>query len=216
VNTTPDPIISNVLDTSIPLVTLQFNFKNIDLIPEGVERVSPELPKQARERRHRNQGIRGVKILDGVENCSLAELKEQLEAAGYELFRAFVKRRKTGHDDHQVHYELRFEFAREVDDNESFDHESAEAAFEDFAGTCLWQVNAWNNPFFSDGEPIDGLRCITMMCNSRRPLLEKDGSPILINVRNADGEKTGEMTPLAPDWRLGVSEGGSLMATIVD
>lgn len=204
------------LQESDRLVELRFLGTKGNHVPDDVPSRGRETDEEIAERlsRRSKKGPSGVKIQESVQNVGLANILDDLEKAGYELVDAFHEEPyypDTGRTKHAV----RFVFARSEHATPSDEflevRDRMREALREVTGTAAWAVMAYRNPFFSDGEVVEGFTHVSINGAGRTPLLRPDGSPVVQWKRDETGEKVGDAPlPLTPECKLRISEDGEI------
>lgn len=79
---------------------------------------------------------------------------------------------------------------------------------QDICETALWRVRAFSNPFYIEGEEVDGVRAISINCEARVPLFLPNGQPVVARRKDAQGNKIGDPVPIEPSGILTISPEG--------
>lgn len=195
-----------VLNDSVRLVMLQFNFSNPDAIPPSVKRLDKETQQEHVERKGRASG---VMVIAPTERCSLVECLGQLETAGYEMVDALYKERIDQKDPrrNRTYHMVRFTFARHefADVSDEFEEvrDAIRADLQTICEKAMWRVRAFNNPFYANGEEVADQRSLSINLEARQPLFQPDGTPVKVWQKDTDGRRVGEAPlPLKADYCL--------------
>lgn len=195
------------LDEASRLVIVQFSFSNSSIIPELVSKRAPETKVEAAKR---NQQASGFLVIEPCENVSIDTFVVELEAAGYVLVDGVTQTRQHQNKPGQSYHMVRFVFARsehaEVSDHFKSVQSLLRMELQDITETAFWRVRAFSNPFYKDGEEIDGVRAISINCEARVPRFLPDGQLVKSRRKDAQGNKVGEPVPIEPARRLSISD----------
>lgn len=196
------------------LVIVQFSASKDTFVPEGLKGVNHETPQEAEGRAMRKAAPSGVQVVEPVENTGIADLLNGLEEAGYEMVDAFHQPRLNRNNGRTYHM-VRFTFARHEDATPSEEfvalRDQYREAMREVITSAAWRVQAYLNPFFSNGEVVEGQYAVSLNMVARVPLLLPDGSPVAQWERDDAGEKVGDApVPITPDFKLSVSEKGEI------
>lgn len=158
---------------SVRLVFLQFTFSNPKIVPLFVRRIEPKT--LAEEIEHKNQ-IPGRQIIEPIANVSLQFFPFYLEANGYQLTDAFYQTRFKEKDNRPYHM-VRFLFYQQQNlriSSEEFRQIQSllRAELQELSNTALWQVKAFLNPFFENGQEVPGQYALSINLAARRPFFE--------------------------------------------
>ena len=129
------------------------------------------------------QTIAGEKFIESTRDCYLAYLPEQIEARSFELVSVSLER---CHDRKGPPYlKLRSQYARHDFVGKLTDEfvklrlalrQELEFVLED-AG---YAITAYDNPYFLDGQAVDGARSLSINANAPEWLINIDGAPVMI------------------------------------
>lgn len=73
----------------------------------------------------------------------------------------------------------------------------------------VWSVRVYENPFLKDGLPVRGQRVVRVNCAVRQPLVESDGSSVMVWPADEGGRKvkSGAKVPLTAKRILDLKDG---------
>lgn len=152
----------NLVDGSVRIIALQFRLKE-HLVPPCIRR---EKGDTLVEQKLRTRVQTGVQFMEEGTHLSLSSIVGDLEKADYVLVDAFA-RSKPGADDR---YEARFIFAQS--ERASVSDELDETVVAVLAQLCdenSWQARAYRNPFYENGEAVQGVFALSLNLGSRKP-----------------------------------------------
>lgn len=200
----------------VRMVALQFmvSEKYLRATPEilqGVREMEPE-PRDAREVRkvmdYTSQA--NNMIVDPTERVAVNSLIYTLLAAGYVPVDA--RRQTRVNDRGSWDHVFRFVFVQKefVIPTEGLEERSAQilAGLRVLAERNMWRAQAFLNPYFERGAPVEGQVSIDVNFKERESLLDDNGQPILVWQKDEDGRRVGETkVPLDPNFTLAFSDG---------
>lgn len=198
------------LSDFVPLIGLQFSFSNSDVIPPSVKHQKKETPEESNKR---GSCSSGNLIIKPTENCSLVELLNKLEVAGYNMIDAFYQERIDPKDPNskRIFHMVRFLFSYRgyVEPSDEF-RERRSAIWTELRNICqvaLWRVKVFSNPFYKDGKEIPGQRALSINLEARKPLFYPDGQPVMVWPKDKNGKHLGDASlPLKPDYCLRIKK----------
>jgi hypothetical protein len=199
------------LEEDIRMVIMQFAFTNESLVPEGISRKAEESPEHFVAR---GQAVRGEQILEPVEKVSAVRFIGDLVEAGYVLVDAFWRQmQKVG----RPFFTVRFVFVQEdhANSSEDFLHKRPKVieALTSLTTEAMWRTRAFLNPFFLQGDMIEGVYSISVNLEARVPMFDKDGNPLLVWLKDKRGEKIGDQpVPIEPQLFLRIENGDIVVA----
>ena len=177
------------------LVMLQFSFSNSNVIPASVKRLNRETQDERVERKSHSSG---VMVVEPTEKCSLVELLEDLEAAGYEMVDGFYKERIDAKDPRskRTYHMVRFFFARrefmELFDEFKAVRDNIRTELQGICEGALWRVRSFSNPFYGKGEEIFNQCELSINLEARQPLFRPDGQPVTVWQKDENGKRVGD------------------------
>jgi hypothetical protein len=177
---------------NVLLVTVQFSFSNKKAVPAFAARLMrTETSTESEVRRRRRSG---TMVIQPTEHVSLAELLQGLDTTGYLLTDAVYQERVDQRDPRKTFNMIRFEFCRSdwAVINPDIDEAQWELAVEglkELCGQAIWRARAFLNPFYWDGRECADRHSISINLESRVPLRNPDGSPVLIWSLNEYGDR---------------------------
>ena len=134
-----------------------------------------------------NRSPSGKIIIESVEDCAVWNLPDILSGAGKNLIDAFCQERNG-------HYITRFTFSPEEIGQKNFNSQ-----FREMCNNSFWRLCAYLNPFYKDGEEIQGAQSLSLNLTARRPRFYPDGNPIFVWRKDGKGERMGNFPiPLEP------------------
>lgn len=195
-----------LLEGTVRLVTLQFSATNPSFVPERLPRKGKETVEQFVVRK---SAIKGHQILEPVERVSGLYFSQDLEGEGYQPVDAFAR---TMEKDGRPFTVARFVSVAEqyVDSSEEFlkIKPICKDAQVQIVTQALWRIRAFLNPFFENGEVVDGQYAISVNFEARVPLVDKDGKPLLQWRKDERGERIGDApVPIEPRLFLRIENG---------
>ncbi|MCD4705697.1 hypothetical protein K8R61_01305 [bacterium] len=186
---------------SVPLVTLQFSFSNRNIIPKIIKKISNEKQEERVERKKMKNGIQ---VINPTPNVSLLIFVKQLKEAGYELVDAIYQERINGNANSNYHM-VKFIFSRHECAKPSENFQKYSAELDKICRQALWRVRACLNPFYKEGEEIEGKNFVSINMEVRTPIVSSKGELIQKWEKDEKGKKVGEKPlPLFPDYFLSV------------
>lgn len=203
------------LGDHVRMVILQFNSAKKGFIPEALFSWLVNLGQETPEKRSTRKGYRvaGTMVIEPTASCSLRKLPVELEATGYELVDVLYEERLDGKDPEgkRTYHMIRFVFVRrefaEVSDEFVRVKATARDALRHICETAFWRVRSFLNPFYQDGEAIEGLNAASINLEVRVPLFQPSGLPITARLKNERGKAVGDPLPLRPDFLVRVVDG---------
>ena len=194
----------------VRLVSLHFSFSNPDLIPDAVPERDLESPVEWGERTSR---VRSQPLLGPAENTSPERVLEDLGKAGYELVDAWSQTRRHQDNSAVLFYVVRFTFAHQQFATPSNGFRIIRVAIlpqlSDFCASASWTTEAFVNPFLVNGQKMPNQQVVRIVLKGRKPLLDKEGNPILAWRKDGNGRRIGEApVPLQPDSFLCIEQNG--------
>lgn len=186
-------------DGKVRLISLQFNVSNAYPIPGCIK---PKKQNDAPEKfLVRKSAIKGEQFIAPEESISGLYILADLLQEGYQLVEAIsMVRDKNG----LPYKTIRFSFVAEQYVNqlaEEFLHDLPEIAsvLTSILKTSLWRVRAFLNPFYREGEAINGQYAISVNLDARKPIIDERGNPVREWQRNKTGQKMGDKpVPIEP------------------
>lgn len=202
-----DLVMTGLLNGVVRLVMLQFSFSNIKAMPSGIQ----GKPKKNFDRLTPNRTrVEGVEFLTPTENVSLRPFLSDLVAMGYVLVDAFYEMRSNPRG--KEYPVVRFTFAEK--ETARFDSEFAEhrgpaiCALRQMCEEAMWRPQGYLNPFFKDGEPVEGEHAIAINLVARNPLIDGNGKRVVRWERDSRGDRIGDAPILLePELFLMIEDG---------
>ncbi|MDD2732161.1 MAG: hypothetical protein PHI53_03120 [Candidatus Pacebacteria bacterium] len=197
---------SGLLEGRAKLLMLQFTFSSKAMLPSGLAEKAKETISEMMERRSKTTGI---KFIDPVEKVSISLFPKDLMMVGYVLVDAFYTVRTNAYA--KNYYIVRFIFATEDNAYPSFaliEHQNSTLdALLGISQNAIWRVRAFLNPFVRNGEIIDDCHSISINLDSRRSLINNDGSPVIEWEKDEQGKRIGtEPVPVKPKLFLRIKD----------
>lgn len=151
----------------------------------------------------------GDMVIEPTVGCSLKQFLEELKSAGYEMVDAFYKERINAKNPRKPYHMVRFVFARHefatISDEFKEVRKTILAELKVICENALWRVRAFRNPFYKNGEEIQGEFAISINMEARQPLFLPNGQPVVIWKKDESGERVGEAPlPISPIYHLRV------------
>ncbi|MBI2030429.1 MAG: hypothetical protein HYT89_03690 [Candidatus Omnitrophica bacterium] len=198
------------LGEHVRMVMLQFNSSKPTFIPRGLMDWLIEMGRETPEKRaaRKSYPVAGIPVIEPTLQCSLREMPAALETAGYELADVLHEERLDGKDPagKRTYHMIRFVFVRrevaEVSDDFKAVRNMARDGLRHICESAFWRVRSFLNPFYQDGEAIEGLNAASVNMEVRVPLLQPNGVPITARLKNQWGKAVGDPLPLRPDFFL--------------
>ncbi len=180
-------------------ITLQFSFTNMAAIPQFLEDLPEESLENATARREMNSHGTGTDLTNGGQfrgkMIDLRELPAGILQTDYELVGVWKQQRlqtKQGWAQGRPYWMIRFRFRHK---NHVAEYRSAigEEAWKEMikkrpmllgelvtiCSLSFWQMRAWRNPWFQDGDLLPGAHFISLNFEGRQPLYEWEPSKAL-------------------------------------
>ena len=197
------------LGPSVRLVSLQFSFSNPDVVPDCVKRLPAETPTQATARK--TVPVPGQAVIQPTEDISLAEIPKMLEDSGYELVDAFYRPRVDPSNPKKTYHMVRFVFAHREHVSLSSEfklvRERIRLALNEICTHAMWRTRSFLNPFYRNGEGIEGQYAMSLNFEARKPLFLPDGQPVVMWQKDAEGRRVGTAAvPLQAKFALVVKD----------
>ncbi len=196
------------LDSTVRLISMQFNFSNPSVIPPKVKCLDKETPEERTIRKSRSTG---VMVIEPTEGCSIVQFLEELKRAGYELVDAGYKQRIDAKDPKgkRMYYMTRFIFVRSelVESSDEFKAMQGIlcAELQQICEDALWRVRAYNNPFYKNDEEVPGQHAVSLNFEARQPLFHPDGQTVMIWQKDAENRRVGTAPlPLKGKYHLNI------------
>ena len=191
------------------LVMLQFSFSNPKAIPYNIRKREPET---------KNEHVRRVKLpprgrlaIEPSERTKITSFAMDLETNGYQLVDGFSQKRHHAKRPEQVYYAVRFTFARkeyaEISDEFQSIQTKIHADLKQVCTVAFWRTRAFSNPFYKNGEEVEGFETLSFNFEVRSPRFHPDKKPILARRKDEQGNKFGDPVPLEPLHRLTLING---------
>jgi len=195
------------LDRSVRMISLQFSFGNPKLVPDSVMHLPHETPE---ERQERKSEIPGQLVIEPTMGCSLARIVDEIEASGYEMCDAAYKPRisqSRQNRGRKTYHMVRFLFVHheyaEVSDFFRGERDKIRQDLDHICQEAMWRVRVFRNPFFHNGEMIEGQCFLSINFEVRQPFLEPNGQPIRMWQKDEQGRKIGNAPlPIKPAYIL--------------
>lgn len=176
------------LNTKVPVVILQFHFGKRSSVPAGIPTLLPPETAPEKKRRLTRQGS-GKLIIGPQNNSTVVNLPEGLCENGYTV--VGVRHEERLNDNRPGAFQVvQVTFhRREASDRmlANLADQQAEKALsracEGLRELCVnnfWRARVYDNPFFRQGEPVEGLRCAVVVCDMKRPTVQGNGEPVLV------------------------------------
>jgi len=160
---------NGLMNGAVRMVLVQFRVNNPKMLPKTIRK--DEKPAGTTEVVARAGQVKGEECLQPTESVGCAEFLADLASAGYVMVDAFSKvRQDRGGREYGI---VRFTFVAEdrVDTVPEWDkaRPAAEQTFRDMAEGAAWRTRAFLNPFFADGNIVEGAFCISVNADMRDP-----------------------------------------------
>ena len=201
------------LNSKVVGLNIQMSFSNDPGLPKYVGDVGPETDADSVMR---SLECSGELVLGPTENVGLERLLENLSSVGFCLVDAFHQervRRNVKPGQKSTYHMVRYHFVREdkaVLNDESREFVSGYVAPElgEILRTTAWRVRIFVNPVLTmKGGSQD--RVVSINLEVRTPLVDSDGSPLLVWRRDEFKNKIGDVPlPKQPNWRMTMVEPG--------
>ena len=194
------------LEKDVRMIMLKFNFSNPNVIPPWVRRLDQKTQEEQSFRKSRSDG---VLVIEPTERCSLVNFLREIQVSQYEIVDAFYKQ---GIDTRKARIKRKnhtvcFFFARrefvELSDEFKKERPFINEELWKICKTAIWRVRLFFNPFYKDGEVIDGQYALSVNLDTRQPLFYPNGQPVTEWQRNDNNERIGEVPfPLKAKYDL--------------
>lgn len=181
---------TTLMNGAVRLVTIQFSFSNLKLIPTCLRQVGEKPPSKFVAQKSK---IPGEQILEPVEKVGCLSFLLDLALVGYVLVDALVEIRQKGRQQYAT-VKFIFSNAEHAVCSEEFLalRASAEQELRQLLKQAMWRVRAFLNHLFKDGEIVDEQYAISINLEARTPLIGGDGSPLFQWQRDENGERIGD------------------------
>ncbi len=158
-----------LMDGTVRMVLVQFRVNNPKMLPETIR--TDDKPTGTAEVVSRAGQVKGEECLQSTESVGHGKFPDDLASNGYTLVDAFTKvRQDRGGREYGI---VRFTFVAEghVDTVPEWDkaRPAAEQALRDMVEGAAWRTRAFLNPFFADGNIVEGTFCISVNADMRDP-----------------------------------------------
>ena len=189
-----------ILNDNIPMINLQFSFNNPEVIPVLVGHRSNETTE---ERVVRKSHASGRLMIEPTEKCSIVDTLDGIESVGYELVDAFHQERLDPKDPtgRRRYHAVRFQFARQevaqVSEEFKVIRDQVRYELQDICGNAHWRVRAFLNPFYQNGEEVQGKNAVSINFEARNPFFHPNGEPVLVWRKDERGNRLGN-APVPP------------------
>jgi len=195
-----------LLKGAVRLVSLQFSFSNSSLVPAGIRHKGQESAEQFVTRK---SSVKGQQCLAPTECVFGLRFLYDLDEAGYQLVDAFSRNMEK---DGRPFSMVRFVFVAEqyVDSSDEFlkTKNDATRGLEQLLTEAMWRARAFLNPFFKDGETVDGQYAISVNLEARAPLVDGNGKPLCQWRKDDRGQRIGDKSvPIEPRLFLRIENG---------
>lgn len=202
------------LGEHVRMVMLQFNSSKPAFIPGGLMEWLIEMGRETPEKRAARKSylVPGIPMIQSTPQCSLREMPAAMETAGYELVDVLHEERLDAKDPEgkRTYHMVRFVFARrevaEISDDFKAVRNMARDALRHICQSAFWRVRSFLNPFYHNGEAIDGLNTASINLEARVPLLQPGGFPIMARLKDERGRAVGDPLPLRPDYIVRIAD----------
>lgn len=174
-------------------ISLQFSFSNFSAIPQFLEDLPEENMENAVARNQLNAKGSGVDLTGGQflkKMVDLRGLPAGILRTDYELVGVWKQQRiqtKKGWAQNKPYWMIRFRFRHKKYLSE-YRTRMGEPAWEEMikkrpmligelvtiCSVAFWQMRAWRNPWFQDGDILPGVHAISLNFEGRQPLYEWD------------------------------------------
>lgn len=177
------------------VITLQFSFNNPFIIPWDLNSLDQESLVQSAQRKQQSEkGSMSHNLMPGSKNNKFQDTKiddklvVNLVNRGYELISLkYQERQQTS--GYGTYHMTRYTFAH----RNYIEHDSeiiqeikprrgvVLAQLYDFIQLAYWQIRAYRNPYFDNGEVVEDQKAISLNFDGRTPIL--DGSELPLDPR---------------------------------
>ena len=176
------------------LVTLQFNCRDEKIIPRSIKRIEREGLESSDQRKNRHSG---QILIQTAEPISLEALVSDLAGQDYLLVGALGQQRRDQRDPTRMYYMSRFSFAQPDATKRGFDdfvqvRPQIIADLQRIIDQAIWQMRAYDNPYFREGVEVAGERMLSLNFDARLLLRQADNQPVCRWVKNAQGQRIGD------------------------
>lgn len=172
--------LEDVVVETIKLIMLQFILGNIKLVPEGLFQKPKETVDQLVNRR---TSVKGQQLILSTKDVSILEFVGDLANVGYVLVDAFYKMRSSMQGkDYPV---VRFVFADSIHQEGEF-AKHRQCAMDALLQLCrdAWTMEAYLNPYFCEGLPVEGLHTVSVNMAHRNP--DATAPKLFLRTQNDD------------------------------
>lgn len=196
------------LDEAVRLISFQFSFSNADAVPRFVRQTCAETP-EGREKR-KSYDNAGVQLIPPTENCNLFGVLTEINSAGWSLVDAVYQERVNPIPGRKMYHMVRFVFAKPdgapINADEALYRRAIASDFAEITGQAHWRVRGYSNPYFKDGEVVEGACAISVNMEVRVPRYRLDGTPVTQWIKDEDGNRLGNAPrPITADYNLFVN-----------
>jgi len=193
-------------------ICVQFSFSNGRAVPVWVAQIERETVSAHKERKKRASGEQLIALPKGSA-CSLESLPTGLSASDFVLADAYSQKRNKAGKVYDPYWMVRFIFVRkDVYEDRSRYAEVRNLhlrSLEEMISSAFWKVRGFLNPYFRDGELLEGEFQVSINLEHRQPTVNENGSPVLRWPRDEKGRKitSGDKIPFPPTHHLLVGDG---------
>ena len=183
------------LDEEIPMVIIQGSFSNKNAVPQSLRMVEAETVAQS-ELRLSREGT--GQMIELRQNCSTVELLNDIKNAGYQLADALCQIRVNPKDwtKKSRYYMVRYTFVKTEKAEPATEflktRDAVENDLEKLLTESLWRIRVFLNPFFKNGQWVDGLHAVSVNLEARKPLFLPDGKPVVQWKKDEQNNRIGE------------------------
>lgn len=198
------------INASVKMLYVQFTFSNENAVPQWLFLKEEETPAEAKARKERQMHATGECVIKLTSECSLETLPNDIKDAGFTLVDGYYQPRIDQNNPKKKYYIARYVFIRNEDvvhDELGELREKILAELQDLFLLAFWRVRAFQNPYFKDKEPVDGLSAASVNLEARKPRFHPNGKMIEVWRKDADGNRVGDKkVPLSAGHSLRIQD----------
>jgi hypothetical protein len=194
------------------MVMVSFIISSYEKVIEAIGEGWRETEDSLAERRRRQ--IPGQVLIGHTEDCSVANLLENLADVGFEMVEATYKILFENRTQGRVQVCVKFVPHGEIEeslnlqeDQEEFERKrpQIEEGLRSLCQGSFWSVQAWVNSFFLGGHDVG--RMASIVLKDRKPLYLANGKPVVARRKDKAGKTIDPVpVPIEPKYHLRVDD----------
>lgn len=181
------PILAEYNDiVCCPYVSLQFSFSKKKHVPLGLPSKGSTTKEDRKKRKEREHSTETISLWpEPIQEVSLEVFVNQLRALGYKLIDASTLERSK--DDGTKYDMCRFLFLskKELYSNDYRENEELyHKCLNELVFNVNWRIRAYKNPYYKDGEVVEGSHTLSINCEPRQPLKNLNNKTLIQNFKD--------------------------------